>query len=417
MTPVSSPLPAAAAPAMRRGAGELGLLLALATCAALVFLNRTGISFLFPAIQGQLHLTNTQLGQLMSATSLAWAVSSIFFSLASDVLGVRPRLLIVICTIGFSIVGGLSGLVSTFAALLLLRVAMGVFEGPVLPLIQSTVSAASPADRRGANLGVIIGGSALVGAVLAPPIMTGLSATLGWRSAFLAIALPGPLVALAVWIATRPRALGGTAKAERLDLRGAVRIIARRNILLALVGAITLIGSTVASAAFLPLYLSSLPAFTPTSKILFFVTLGIIHSIGGIMLPALSDRVGRRACLIAACLCSAATPAAMALMSLSTWWVAAVVILGFVASGAFTLMVYVVPGETVPPQMASTTFAILLFVGEIIGGGGAPTLAGWVADHHGLAAAQLVCAALAGVAFIAALFVEEPPRSSTTPAG
>jgi MFS family permease len=152
---------------MRRGAGELGLLLALATCAALVFLNRTGISFLFPAIQGQLHLTNTQLGQLMSATSLAWAVSSIFFSLASDVLGVRPRLLIVICTIGFSIVGGLSGLVSTFAALLLLRVAMGVFEGPVLPLIQSTVSAASPADRRGANLGVIIGGSALVGAALA----------------------------------------------------------------------------------------------------------------------------------------------------------------------------------------------------------------------------------------------------------
>lgn len=80
-------------------------------------------------------------------------------------------------------------------------------------------------------------------------------------------------------------------------------------------------------------------------------------------------------------------------------------------------MIYIVPGETVPPQLASTTFTILLFVGEIIGGGGAPTLAGWVADHHGLAAAQLVCAALAGVAFIAALFVEEPPRAAPAPAG
>ncbi|HJV43682.1 MAG TPA: MFS transporter [Caulobacter sp.] len=412
----SAPLPSAAAPASRRAAGELGLLLVLATCAALVFLNRTGISFLFPAIQGQLHLTNTQLGQLMSATSLAWALSSVVCSLASDILGVRPRLLIVVCTIGFSIVGGLSGLVSSFVALLLLRVAMGVFEGPVLPLIQSTVSAVSPPGRRGANLGMIIGGSALVGAVLAPPIMTGLSATLGWRSAFLAIAIPGPLVALAVWIATRPRGLGGPLATERLDLRGALGFIRRRNIFLALVGAVTLIGSTVASAAFLPLYLSSLPAFSPTSKILFFMALGVIHSIGGIVLPALSDKMGRRACLIAACLCSTATPVALALMSLSAWWVAAVVVLGFVASGAFTLMIYVVPGETVPPQIASTTFAILLFVGEIIGGGGAPTLAGWVADHRGLAAAQLVCAALAGVAFIAALFVEEPPHAAPAPA-
>lgn len=120
----------------------------------------------------------------------------------------------------------------------------------------------------------------------------------------------------------------GSVAAERLDLRGALGFITGRNILLALVGAVTLIGSTVVSAAFLPLYLSSLPAFSPTSKILFFVVLGVIHSIGGIVLPALSDKVGRRTCLIAACLCSTATPVAQALMSLSAWWVAAVIVLG-----------------------------------------------------------------------------------------
>lgn len=86
-------------------------------------------------------------------------------------------------------------------------------------------------------------------------------------------------------------------------------------------------------------------------------------------------------------------------------------VLGFLASGAFTLMIYVEPGETVPARMAATTFAVLLFVGEIIGGAAVPTLAGWVADQHGLASAQLVCGALAGVAFLASLFVREPIRA------
>lgn len=398
-----------------RSGDEVRLIAVLAVCAALVFINRTGIAFLFPTIKLELGLSNTQFGQLMAATSLSWAVSSVCCSLASDALGIRPRLLIVLCAIGFSIVGALSGAVSSFPALLALRIAMGLFEGPVIPLIQSTVSAVSPTARRGANLGLIIGGSALVGAVVAPALMTGLAGSIGWRYAFLAIALPGPLVALCVWLVTKPLALAGsTAVVERINLRVALRFAARRNIIIGLIGAVTLIGSTVASATFLPLYLASLPAFSTTGRVVFFIGLGIIHSIGGIGMPALSDRLGRRPCLIAACLCSTGAPAALALMSGSIWWLLPVILLSFVASGAFTLMVYVIPGETVPPQMAATTFAVLLFVGEIAGGATAPALAGWVADQHGLASAQWVCAALAGVALLAALFAREP--TPATPA-
>lgn len=398
----------------RRDFDEVSLLGVLAVCAALVFLNRGGIAFLFPAIQPQLSLSNTQLGQLMSATAIAWAISSVCCSLASDTLGIRPRTLIVTCALGFSIVGALSGAVSSFQALLALRVAMGIFEGPVIPLIQATVAAASPAQRRGANLGLIIGGAGLVGSVLSPVLMTGLSNTLGWRATFLVIAIPGPIVALAVWYVMRSRASeSASAAVERLDLRATFRLAARRNILIGAIGAITLIGSTVASAAFLPLYLASLPAFSAGNSMLFFVAMGIIHCAGGILVPALSDRHGRRRWLVAACLCSAAAPVGLALMSTSTWWVIPTLLLAFVASGAFTLMIYVVPGETVPPQMAASTFAVLLFVGEIIGGAAAPTVAGWVADQHGLAAAQLACGALAAVAFLAALFVQEPASAAT----
>lgn len=395
----------------RRSLDEVSLVTVLAVCAALVFINRAGIAFLFPTIKPQLDLTNTQLGQLMAATSLSWAVSSLCCTFASDAMAIRPRGLIVLCAIGFSIVGALSGAVATFNELLLLRVAMGVFEGPVIPLIQATVTAVSPPTRRGANLGAIIGGSALVGSVLSPALMTGLASTFGWRYAFLAVAIPGPFVALAVWFVARPSGpAGANATSQRLDLRAGIRLAARRNTLIGLIGAITLIGSTVASAAFLPLYISSLPAFSTGKSVLFFVGLGVVHSIGGMAVPALSDRLGRRFCLVAACLCSILAPIALIMMSGSVWWLAPVVLLSFVASGAFTLMVYVVPGETVPPQMVATTFAVLLFAGEIVGGAAAPALAGWIADQHGVASAQWVVASLAGVALLAALFVREPAR-------
>lgn len=398
--------------APRRTSEEMSLIAVLAVCAALVFLNRGGIAYLFPAIKPQLHLNNTQLGQLMSATALAWAVSSVVSSLASDAFAIRPRTLIVICALGFSLVGALAGAVSSFAGLLVLRAAMGIFEGPVIPLIQATVTAASPTQRRGANLGLIIGGSGLVGGALAPALMTGLASTLGWRFAFLAIAIPGPFVALGVWLVTRGPA-GAVAIVERVNLRLALRFAARRNVLLGAVGAVTLIGSSVASASFVPLYLASLPAFTAGNRVLFLIATAIVSSVGAIGVPALSDRFGRKVCLVAACLCGALAPVAVAMVSVSTAWVIPAVVLHFATAGALTLMVYVIPGETVPPQIAASTFAVLLFVGEIAGGATAPALAGWFADQHGLVATQWVCCGYGAVALLAALFVRDPARAGT----
>lgn len=397
----------AAAP--RRNAEEAAFIAVMATCAALVFLNRSGIAYLFPAIKLQFHLSNTQLGQLMAATALTWAASSVVSSFASDALAIRPRTLIVICALGFSLVGAAAGAVTSFGGLLALRAAMGLFEGPVIPLIQATVSRVSPAQRRGANLGLIIGGSGLVGAVLAPALMTGLANTVGWRYAFLAIAIPGPLVALAVWFVTRARGLVGQAGApERLDIGKALRLGLQRNVFLGAIGAVTLIGSAVASGSFMPLYLASLPAFGVTERVLLLIGLGIVSSVGAVVVPALSDRLGRKPCLIAACLCGVAAPVALAMMSV--WPAVAIpaVLLHFGAAGALILMVYVIPGESVPPAMAASTYAVLLFVGEVVGGATAPAIAGWAADHHGLIAVQWVVCAFGLIALAAALFVKAP---------
>lgn len=414
MTAVAAP---ARAPLRTRG--EAGLIAAFAACAALVFLNRGGVAFLFPWILPDLGLDNTQLGQLMAATALSWGVSSVGFSLASDAWGLKARTLIVVCTLGFSAVGALSGSVPSFEALLALRVAMGFFEGPVIPLIQATVAKVSPPERRGANLGLVIGGAVLAGAVLAPPVMSGLAESIGWRRTFLATAVPGVMVAFACWAATRsPVGPAAPPVYPRVRPRDALRLAARRNVAIGLVGAITLIGATVASASFLPLYLASIPYLSPTQRVVALMAIGVASSVGGVLVAAVSDRLGRRPCLIAGCACATLAPVAISLLAGSPWWLLAILPLSLVGAGGFTLMIYVVPGDSVAPEIAATVYAVLLFIGEIVGGAAAPVLAGRVADAHGLAAAQLVAAALSGVALLAALFVREPDakRAGGTPA-
>jgi predicted MFS family arabinose efflux permease len=402
----ASPADAATA-AAPRSRQEILLLTVLSCCAALVFLNRGGIAFLFPVLKPALHLNNVQLGQLMAVTALSWAVSSVLGSVVSDAFGVRARTLLVFCVLGFSLVGGLAGAVSTFPALLALRAAMGVFEGPVIPLIQSTVSAISPAQRRGANLGLIIGGSGLVTALVAPPLMAYLAGGVGWRFAFLAIAAPGPLIAVAIWIVMRGAGAPGGGL-ERLDLGAALKLASRRNVLLGMIGAITLIGGTVAYSSFFPLYMSSLSAFPASSRLLVLMAMGVTTGLGSILTPALSDRFGRKPCLIAAALCTAAFPVAIVLMSVSPLWTIAAVVLHLFGAGALTLMVYVIPGETVPARMAASTFAVLLCVGEIVGGATSPAVAGWVADRQGLAGAMWVCAGLGAIALLGSFFVRDP---------
>jgi MFS transporter, ACS family, hexuronate transporter len=416
ITPPTTPASQSAAATSRRSPDEWSLIVILALCAGMVFLNRGGIAFLFPMIKPELHLNNVQLGQLMAVTSLSWAVSSVFGSVISDALGIKPRTLLVICALGFSAVGALAGAVSSFTALLALRLAMGVFEGPVIPLIQSTMVGISPAARRGANLGFIIGGSSLIGAVLAPPMTTGLGGEMGWRFAFLAIAAPGPLIAFAIWFVMRSGRLAPPAGAERLDLKSALRLAMRRNVMLGMIGAITLIGGTVTFTAFFPIFMTSLHAFTGSTRVLVMMAMGVGGVIGGMVTPALSDRLGRKTCLIAACVSTAAAPVALVLMISSPAWIVAAIFFHMVAAGALTLAVYVIPGETVPPQMAASTFAVLLCVGEIVGGATAPTAAGWMADHYCLPAALLVCTGLGAIALLAALCVHDTSRRGRTDA-
>jgi predicted MFS family arabinose efflux permease len=389
------------------GATSENLLVTLMFFAAgIVFLDRFGIAYAFPFIGPDLDLNNVQLGLSISVTAFAWAISSIVFSVISDRLGGRKKLIIVTSLVVFSLATGLTGLVHSFGALLAVRALIGFAEGPALPLIQSAVVAASSEHRRGRNLGIVIAGTGFIGTAL-PPVLVGLlSGAIGWRPTFALIAVPGLIIAGLVAVFMKEDRSHPSAQ-SRLSFAGFRQALANRNVILAFIGAICLIAYAITTGAFVPLFLSKSQAFGPGEAALILTLSGLAGAASNFLMPSLSDRIGRKAAFLATALCAVLLPLIYIAgqNNLSILFLA--VVFGLAANGALTIIMYVIPGESVPLALAATTFAILIAVGETIGGTAGPAIGGALADQFGLSAALIFCAALAAVSFLAGLFLRE----------
>jgi MFS family permease len=143
-----------------------------------------------------LHINNTDIGLLVSVTSLVAAV----FSLPFGVLADRARRTWIL---GFALVmwGGAmlwSATAASFGELLLARVFLGAVTAAAGPVVASLTGDWFPASERGRIYGYILAGELLgAGAGFA---FTGDIAALSWRAAFVILALPALVLA---WLIVR----------------------------------------------------------------------------------------------------------------------------------------------------------------------------------------------------------------------
>ena len=153
---------------------ENRLLFVLSLSFGFVFFDRNAMSFLAPFVAADLSLSNTQIGLLISALSLTWALSGYLLGARSDRSGRRKPYLLV-AVIVFSVCSFFSGLASSFFMLLAARLLMGVAEGPILPISQTLMAMNSTASRRGHNMGIMQNfGSNLLGSCIAPLLLLSL---------------------------------------------------------------------------------------------------------------------------------------------------------------------------------------------------------------------------------------------------
>jgi MFS family permease len=129
---------------------------------------------------------------------------------------------------------------------------------------------------------------------------------------------------------------------------------------------------------------------------------GITSMLSALILPWLSDRIGRRSAItVGAGL--GAVAALLIASSSSTTALLAVIGVG-IAGGTFPLFIAAIPSESAPGGRAASWIAVVQGVGEICGGMLGPLITGSIADLYGPraaveTAAACVCLA-AGVSFV-----------------
>jgi MFS family permease len=387
----------------------------LAAGFGLVGLDRFIINPLFPALQKDLGLNYQDLGLISAVLALGWGISSVICGRLSDRVG-RKRVLVP-AIIAFSLLVGMSGLATGLVGLLLIRGLMGLAEGAYVPVsIVATIEASAP-SRIGLNVGLQQMAAPLVGSFLGPLIAIGLLRVLpSWHWVFAVVALPGLLVA--VLLARTLREPNRTAPAVA-QVAAAVpwrAVLARCTVLVNTAMMCCLLTSVIVLAAFMPNYLTDHRKLGLEVMSMVLASMGAGGCLGMVLVPAVSDRWGRKPVMTLALVVALAAqwlltmPAANPAVLAGLLFVAA-----FMMTGAIAINVGPLTHSAVPREVVTTATGIVVGVGEICGGALAPALTGALAQRVGIEVVPWTAVGATGLALaIAVLAVREPQPSTSS---
>jgi len=132
-------------------------------------------------------MTYTQTGWLVSAFSLTYGIGNLPGGWLADRIG--PRIVLTVGVAGVALAGILAALSINFLMLAVFLMLMGISGGGYHPSAAPLISASVIPEKRGWALGVHqVGGSASF--FIAPLIAAGIAGALGWRGAFIIVAIP-----------------------------------------------------------------------------------------------------------------------------------------------------------------------------------------------------------------------------------
>lgn len=281
-----------------------------------------------------------------------------------------------------------SGLAAGLGSLILVRVIMGLADGAFTPAsITATIEASAP-QRRGLNIGIQQTMAPLFGLGIAPLMVSGLLHLVGWRLIFSLFALPGLLLAWLVWRKMPDRDTASSI-VDRGGARGVLadwrQVLAVGNIRLGMALMLCWLTCLITTSALLPNYLLDHEhlSFDEMGGIMSAIGLGSM--VGTILLPWLSDRVGRKPIFLVSALGAGLSLILLAETGADPVRLFALLFaVHFFNNAAITLTVGPLCSESVPASLMATASGVVIATGELFGGGIAPIVGGQIADHFGI---------------------------------
>ena len=166
------------------------------------YLDRSTLSIANHSVSGELGLSASQMGLLLSAFSFSYAFAQLPMGALLDRFG--ARLMLGVGMLVWSVAQLFGGFVQTLQQFLFARIFLGIGEAPQFPAGAKVVSEWYSLRERGRPTGMFIT-SSTIGPALAPPILTGLLLAFGWRWMFIVMGVMGIAVAIGWYLVYRNR--------------------------------------------------------------------------------------------------------------------------------------------------------------------------------------------------------------------
>jgi sugar phosphate permease len=403
------------------------------------YLDRSTLSIANHSVSQELGLSASQMGMLLSAFSLAYAFSQLPVGALLDKFGARAMLGIGMLVWSVAQLAG--GFVTSLQQFLVARVLLGFGEAPQFPAGAKVVSEWFAVRERGGPTGIFVA-SSTIGPALAPPILTVLMLSFGWRMMFVIMGALGIAVAVGWYIFYRNRNeveltpsemlyladgsdnaedAGANAKLTWAEWKGLFKYRTTWGMLFGFMGVIYMVW----------LYLTWLPAYLEHERHLsiartgwvvtipyIFGTLGMLSSgyiADGLMRRGMAPIRSRKwpicagligaACFTIPAAYTPSTVTAIVYISL------AMAFINMASGGAWALVSVAVPRRLVASLGSMQNF------GGYLGGSLAPFITGVVVDRtHSFINALLISAAVAFIAALVYMFVVDKPIEGTAPA-
>lgn len=353
------------------------------------YLDRNVLAVLLEDIKADLGASDWQMGLL---SGLAFAV--VFSTLAFPVARLADRTsrvaVLAAATAIWSAMTALCGLAGNCGQLLLARVGVAAGEAGGAPPAHALIAAHYPAEKRAGALAVFALGGAL-GTTLGYAVAGAINKAYDWRTAFIAVGLPGLLVAALVLLTVRDPSQGRTSEQPSAVHAGTLwsdvsELLARRSFSFVVAGFAIAAIAGVGAIAWLPAFYQRMHGLDSEQAGIGLLAANGLPSMvgllaGGVVGDALFRRDRRWAAWLPALGLAISVPLTFGLLFASS----AGASFAFMVGPALLTGLYVSPSFAViqslaEPRRRATAAALASFCVTMVGAGLGPFLIGALSD-------------------------------------
>lgn len=296
--------------------------------------------------------------------------------------------------------------------LLCFRFVMGLACGPVYPMLLSTVRKTSPGGDFPRNAGIVENGEALISTMAGPVAIVALMGAFGWQMTYLFL-IP-PLIAIATaWLLLRRRVAAMQVRAAEANFEvarqkpAARELLGNRNLMLCVALGILSFTAIWTMYVYGPIYWRAEGGLSAAAMSYVMTAMGVVAAVWCLVLPLVSNKVGRKPVVVCFALLCAANYLVLYLKPGSP--LSMVLFILFAGSACTLSMFFValISAESVRPAISASAISLVSGGSELFGAAVGSLIAGLIADAGGVPVSMLFAAGCMVLAAGVSLFLRE----------